>query len=404
MNLINELHERRYTIEGLSDKYYEEIMNSVKNFKSKGIELSESSYNEFAERDSRLDHVPYREFKKLMELDESYKKLLEVLPVGRFSRSPGGIKGDELRREIRAITNKALIRRLSQDMCEDAKTILDSDYMHLCKLGYLGEMDEAIPEVVRGNFLMYAKREILKKEVIGCNEAIDRMQYVLKRTSGERHIVLDENAVERYFVKEPIDSIRRELGRMKCPPIEDYREKYLSDFYEEKFQRFKNSDMDVENRKGKKIKKIMAGTEFVTEKDYREISDLGYDGKTEHPIIQSGYKLYTEIYAFNKTKENQLNLAKIFYSDVCKIPGVKENLESPEIPDEWNCMTDLRDYFTYKITSSRYNKGKATKAEYERAKKVKEQNDRYSAPIRLAKMIGGLENVSFDNRKDIDER
>ena len=165
--------------------------------------------------------------------------------------------------------------------------------------------------------------------------------------------------------------------------------------------------MDVENNKGKKIKKIMNGNELVTEEDYRYISNLGYDGKSEHPMIQSGYRLYSHIYVLEKAKRKQLDLAKSYYEDVSQIRGVREFLEKPEndkIPDGFNCMTYLRDDIVYAVVSSRYKKGEATKEEYEAAKRVKEQDDSYTAPVRLAKMIGGVNKISFDNRKDIGEK
>lgn len=407
MNLINEMHEGRYTVERLSSMYYEDIMKSLLSFKSSGTDLTKDSYERYSEQDSRLFHVPYSEFKELIELRESYDEIIRKVPVGRFSGIPGGTQGDALKKKMNAITNKALIRKLSQDMCEDVKSIFDKDYRNLFRLGYLGEIDEGVPEIVRGNFLLYAKREILNEEVKGCNEAIDRMMYVLLRTAGKKRASLDKNAIERYFVETPINIIRRGIAKMNYSPISDYREKYLSDFYEEKYQEFKAGRMDVENNKGKKIKNMMNGTELVTEEDYRYISNLGYDGTTEHPMIQNGYKLYSHIYVLEKTKREQLDLAKGYYADVCRIEGVREYLESPEydqIPDSFNCMTCLRDDLEYAFISSRYKRGEATKEEYEDIRKIKEQNDRYSAPIRLARMIGGVDKISFDNKKGISER
>lgn len=400
MNLINELNERRYTIEDLVRIYYKEILRCVKEFKSEGTELSEDAYYQFAENESRLDHLTFDEFKKIIDIDTEYEALLKVMPVGRFSNTPGGAKGAEMRAEMVAITNKALVRRLSQDMCEDAKTILDVDYKYLGQLGYLGEQDEAVPEIVRGNFLMYAQKEILKDEVRGCNEAIDRMQYVLRRMKGRERSGLDEWEVEHYFVDMPISKIRQNLGALKCPPIEDFREKYIADFHEEKLHRY---TMDVENNRAKKVKEMMDGNTFVTSKDYRALSDWGYAGKDEHPLIQSGYRLYVETYAFEKTKKAQLNLAKKFYYDISGIPGIREHLEGPEISDDWNAMSDVSDFLVYQIQKSRYNKGNISKTEFEKARARKERNDRYSTPIRLAQKIGGVGKVSFDNRRDIDE-
>lgn len=407
MNLINELHEGRYTVERLSSMYYEDIMKSLLNFRSSGMELTEDSYEKYSEQDARLFHVPYNDFKELMELREDYDEVIRTVPAGRFSGIAGGVQGDKIRVKMNDVTNKALIRRLSQDMCEDVKSIFDRDYRNLCKLGYLGEIDEAVPELVRGNFFLYAKREILNEELSGCNEAIDRMRYVLRRTEGKKNIELDKNAVERYFVSAPISSIRRGMAKMDLAPTTDYREKYLSDFHEEGYQRMKNGSMDVENNKGKKIKKMMSGNEFVTEEDYRYLSKYGYDGKTDHPMIRSGYKLYSHIYVLEKTKDEQLDEAKRYYRAVCRIQGVKEYLESPEydkVPDSFNCMTYLRDDLMYALTKSGYKKGNISKEEYDEVRQIKELDDWYAAPIRLAKMISGVDKISFDNRKDIGEK
>ena len=165
MNLINELHEGRYTVERLSSMYYEDIMKSLLNFRSSGMELTEDSYEKYSEQDARLFHVPYNDFKELMELREDYDEAIRTVPAGRFSGIAGGVQGDKIRGKMNEVTNKALIRRLSQDMCEDVKNIFDRDYRNLCKLGYLGEIDEAVPELVRGNFFLYAKKRNFKWRV-----------------------------------------------------------------------------------------------------------------------------------------------------------------------------------------------------------------------------------------------
>lgn len=407
MNLINDLHEGRYTVERLSSMYYEDIMKSLLNFRSSGMELTKDSYEKYSEQDARLFHVPYKDFKELMELREDYDEAIRTTPIGKFSGIAGGVEGDQIRVKMNDITNKALIRRLSQDMCEDVKNIFDKDYRNLCKLGYLGEIDEAIPEVVRGNFFLYAKREILNEELSGCNEAIDRMRYVLQRTKEMKRVVLDKNSVERYFVSAPISNIRRSMAKIGLAPTTDYREKFLSDFHEEGYQRMKNGSMDVENNKGKKIKKMMSGNEFVTEEDYRYLSKYGYDGKSDHPMIRSGYRLYSHIYVLEKAKNVQLDEAKKYYRAVCQIPGVQEYLESPEydeIPDSFNCMNCLRDDLMYAFIKSGYKKGNISKEEYDEVRQIKERNDWYGAPIRLARMISGVEKISFDNRKDIGEK
>ena len=385
MNLINELHTRRYTLETLSNIYFKSIMESVLEFKRSGTEFSKETYKEYSEQDNRLFNVTYIDFKKLIDLSDDYEKKNKT----------------ESNDKIRSITNLALIRRLSQDMCDDVKNIFNTDYRNLCKLGYLGEIDGDIPEIVRGNFLLYARKEALEEEVSGCNEAIDRMNYVLLRSTERKHASLDENMVNLYFVKMPISKIRRELVEMHSSPVTDYREKYLSDFFKECYQKLKTSNFDVENKLEKKIDKMMDGNELVTEKDYKYISSFGYDGSEGHPLIQNGYKLYANIYVLEKTKKSQLELAKDYYSDVCLIDGARLHLESPEydeIPNSFNCMTVLIHDFAYTNVSRKYNKGKATKEEYEKAKHLKKMDDRYSEVIKLAKKIGGVEKISFDNR------
>lgn len=406
MNLVNELNERRYTPARITQIYYDEIYFSIRKFRHSGLEVNQDNYYKSAESDSRLDHVSYEEFKKLVELEEAYEKHLAEHPVGRFSSRPGGIKGEEYRREIISVTNKALIRRVAQDMCEDAKTISTANYDFLYQLGYRGEQESAIPEIVRGNFKMFLKKKFLEQELSGCNEAIDRMKHVLKIMEGQRG-GLDDFLIDRYFVTMPIDNVRRQLARSRIAPVKDYREKFLSDFYEEKMQRMmKHMDFDVENVQGKTIKKMMDGTLLPDESVYKKISDLGYNEKEGHPLIRSGYGIYVQIYALNKAKIQQLDKAKLLYREVCGIPGVREYLEGDELPDGYP-LVGVANTMKYIITKSRYKKGKVSKQEFDEANAVLEQDYRYGMQTRLSPNIKGMEKVDYDSKRDVsflDER
>lgn len=401
MNIINELNEGKYTPAKISQIYYDEIYYSVKKFRQSGLEANKENYYKLADSDTRMDHVTYEEFQRLVKLEDAYEEHLEKHPVGRFSSRPGGIEGEEYRKAIKGITNKALVRRASQDMCEDVKVILNANYDFLYQLGYRGEQETAIPEIVRGNFKMFLKQKFLEKELSGCNEAIDRMRYVLKLMKGQRH-GLDEFFVERYFSTMPIDNVRRQLFKSGVEATKDFREKFIADFYEEKAQRFiKSKHFDVENVQGKTIKKMMDGTMTVDESVYKKISDLGYSGKDEHPLIKSGYKIFVNNYALEKAKTEQLDYAKILYEDVCKIPGVRLCLEADDIPDSYNAMVGLADSMKYSIAKFQYKKGKISKAEFDKAKAIIEEEYRYGKMTMLSKNIKGMGNVDYDPKKDV---
>lgn len=393
-NLINELHRRRYTIDGLSDNYNTEILNAIRKFRDLETSVDEEKYFEFTESDPRMNHVAYDEFKSLIELQEKYEKLLEKRPVGRESRNPGGEEGKMIRDRMRMLTNRALVRRLSQDMCEDVNVISKGDYKNLYVLGYRGNQDVAIPEIVRGNFNMYVENQMSLNKINRCQEIMDRIEVFLRYSTPKTSVGKQEYLAKRYLMGEvPISEVRSRLKELHVKPFVDYREKYLEEFYNENFEKARKV-FDVYNDVGRIQKELMDGNTETKYSTYKQLSDLGYNGKEGHPLIRSGYEMFVNQYVYDKVIAEYSDEIEDMCWEMRDRRYAVDLLEAQrEIPNSVNAVSSLVCDIAFQIAKGKYNRGKIGKEDYDKAKKWKDYMDRNTRQQEIPEAIHGVKDV-----------
>lgn len=394
MNLINELNEKKYTLQGLSDHYYKGVIAIVEEI-SKGGKLDEDTFNNYAYKDARLDHLTYDEFFEMTQLLKRYKGVLHE--TGNSNR-----EAEFWKKQLYKLTNKALIRRMSQDMCEDdTKFILGQNYLALEKLGYDGRQDQGIPEIVRGNFNMYKRNKEKRESINILNDAIDRSTLYL--------ITVDSNSsigTQNYAIKQILEDgksmhqIRKELKLNGRAPFESYKEQYLKDFHEEQF-RYVSRNFDVYNEQQKIKDEIMDGMVEVDESTYKRLSNLGYSGKDGHPLIQTGYKMYVDSYVIDK----ELNYCLDTSSELCRklrngymaIAGwADENSSTRNYVDP---MTSLIVELSWMNARSKYKKGKMDKENYDEFTNLMHEMDVAMEEEKIFTAIGEVKKV-----KEVRER
>lgn len=402
LNLVNEIHGRRKSVDQLSDIYNNEILSAIRRFRHKNISVDENSYFDFANSEQRLDHVSFEEFKALIEIQEKYDTLLESRPVGRASTNPGGEEGKFMRNQMRSITDKALSRRLAQDMCEDVSIIAKDDYNNLYLLGYRGEQDVAVPEIVRGNFKMYLDNQVAIEKIKRCQEILDRIEVFFRECPEGSSRGVQEYVAQRYLMGEvPMYKVRNKLKEHRVPPFVDYREKYLEELHREQFEKAKYT-FDVHDEQGKIKKLIMDGNTEVSIETYKKLADLGYSGKDGHPLIKSGYQMYVDNYVYNKAiPEYSDDIEFMCWKLNTRPYAVKLLTDQRDIPDSVNAMSNLACDIVWGIAKAKYRRGKIGKEEYLAAKEWREELDGYIKPNEVHEAIVGVKEVDELKKKNL---
>ena len=360
-NLVNALHEGKYTIKGLSNTYYKEIYDAIKRARDAEPHFFEgiyrgcakipeyrSKYDKYADIDPRLSHVSVDDFFLLAELQERYeeeqkgyeetlKKYEKVLEEN--GRAPAERReylkyknfAEQTSDMMQRCTDRVLVRRLAQDMCEDVKAIFNTDYENLRYLGYRGEQDVAIPEITRGNFNIYIDNQVTLDLISGYCEDIDRMRLFLKRTPiGTSESFQIYNAEFDLMGDKSISKVRKELGEKKIPPFTPDQDKYLDEFYGNVVKKMKKKNMDVSNEEQKTKVALMNGNTEVTCDTYEQLATFGYDGSRGHPMLKSGYEMYVHDYAYNKMLDECEEEFNDRYDEVRRRPFAFAKIENLE--------------------------------------------------------------------------
>lgn len=401
MNLINELNEKRYTLKGLSQTYYRNVMSAVREISRKG-KLDIDTYTAHAENDLRLEYVSYDEFFELTQLQKRYEEEVKAIENGE---RPVFRRYDELwKNKMEQLTNKALIRNLAQNMCEDdTKAILGQNYLALANLGYNGKQDEGIPEIVRGNFNIFQRNKEKQEDIRILKEAIDRSILYILTVEPRSGIESQKFAIDLILSnKKPIEKIRSDLKLKSRAPFESYKEQFLEDFHNEQFKRaFGN--FDVENEQQKIKDKAMLGMMEVDEKTYKRLSDLGYDGTKGHPLLKTGYRMYVDSYVFDKEMEYCLDVAeslsyKLFtqYNAVAEWATTNSTTRKNVDP-----MTNLIIDTLWRSTKSKYKRGKVDKERYDQVNELANEMDLAMHDEKIITAIGELKKVKKVNERNI---
>lgn len=314
MNLINGLNEKKYTLQGLSEHYYEKITNLVKEINEKG-KNDEDTFKTYVNAESPLRDISYDEFLEMTKLLKQY----EGANANRISKF-GAVINDKkpIENELKKITNFSLIRRLSQDMeKEDTKSVLKENFFALEKLGYKGEEDEKIPESVRGIFNMNMRNVERAYKVRAFKEVIDRMRLFPLKVGYKSSHKVGKYAIDRVLTLEnPIGKIRSELKERGAKPFELDRNEIIEEYYKEQCERLLKN-VDLENEKEKIQDGILKNQKDANEKTYDRLSSLGYDGSKGHPLVRAGYQTYFEGYLHNKELEHCLDYAGNLSFSMC---------------------------------------------------------------------------------------
>lgn len=389
MNLINGLNEKKYTLQGLSEHYYAEITRLVKEINEKG-KNAEDTFKTYVNEESPLRDISYDEFLEITKLLKQYEEVV----ANRTSKF-GAVIDDKktIENELKKITNFSLIRRLSQDMKkEDTKSVLRENFLALKELGYNGEQDAAIPEIVRGNFNIYMRNKEKLSDIKILKEAIDRSRLYLLVVDPDSSVGVQQYKIEHILTnKRSIVNVRRELASKGRAPFELHSEKILYEYNAEQYRSI-SKNMDVWNEKQKTIDRAMDGTIKVDEKTYKRLSDLGYYGNEEHPLIRIGYRMYVDSYVRNKELNYCLDVSKDLcyelrkrYRTISEWSRIRSNRQV-----DIDCMTDLIMELSCRNKRSKYKRWEISQEQHDKAKTQIEQGD---IAMQNEKIFTAIDNV-----------
>lgn len=400
MNLINELNEKRYTLPGLSDYYFAQVMGIVTRISRNG-KLDKDTFNSYAYKDSRLDYVPYEEFFEMTQLLKRYEDAVHDSANGGFSKMTG--QAGLWKKQIQKLTNRALTRHLAQDMCApDTKAILGQNYLALEKLGYDGRQDQAIPEIVRGNFNIFQRNKEKRESIKILDEAIDRsILYLLTvgpRATEEMQVYAIGQILED---GKSIQRVRSDLKSKGRAPFDSYKEQFLEDYHEEQFKGI-SENLDVYNEQQMIKDKAMDGMMEVNENMYKRLSNLGYDGKDGHPLLQTGYKMYVDSYVLDKELNYCLDVSASLCYELCcrhEIVGGWAAMNSSTRKDV-DPMTNLIIELSWKKAKSKYRKGKMDKEKYDKMASLVHEMDVAMENEKIFTAIGDVKKVKAVREKN----
>ncbi len=390
MNLINGLNEKRYTLQGLSEHYYAEITSLVAKISRTG-KLDEDTFNLYADKEQRLDHMSYNEFFEMTQLLKRYENAVQNRNIryGYVDTKEEKMWKDK----INELTNRALIRRLAQDMCEeDTKAIEGQNFLALKELGYNGKPDVGIPEIVRGNFNIYMKNIEKINDIKILKEAIDRSTLYLLKVDPRESISAQEYEIDVILTnKRPINGIREELAEKRRRPFESYSEKFLEDYHNEQFRNVARN-LDVDNERQKIQDKAMYDDMEVNEDTYKRLSELGYDGKSGHPLIKTGYRMYVDSYVYNKELNYCLDVSadlssKLYNNYRAVAYWATENSSTRRYVDP---MSELIVDLAWRRAKSMHKKGKMNEENYERVNGIVREMDIAMTDEKILTAIGNV--------------
>lgn len=390
MNLINGLNEKKYTLQGLSEHYYAEIVGVVTKISRTG-KLDEDTFNSYADKDQRLDHLSYDEFFEMTQLLKRYESAVHNRN-DKFGYV-GTSEENTWKNQITKLTNRALIRRLSQDMCEeDTKAIEGQNFLALKELGYNGKQDVAIPEIVRGNFNIYMRNKEKISDIKILKEAIDRSTLYLLKVDPRESISVQEYEIDVILTnKRSISGIREELAEKNRRPFESYSEKFLEDYHNEQFKNVARN-LDVDNEKQKIQDKAMYDDMEVNEDTYKRLSELGYDGKTGHPLIKTGYRMYVDSYVYGKELDYCLDVSaelssKLYNNYRAVAYWATLNSSTRKYVDP---MSELIVDLSWRRAKSMHKKGKMNDENYEKMNDIVREVDIAMTDEKILTAIGNV--------------
>ena len=371
MKLINDLNSKKIKENDLIDETVRFYMDFVK----QNPNCDKDNFKKLVKDNIRLKYMDFEEYKRLAELKEEIAILQQKPERSKFS---GKIKENsklhEKKEEFIKLSKTFLIRNIANDMCSnDCKSVFDHNYKLLYSLGYLGKADIFIPEIVRGNFLLFLKREFLVNQTKKHCEDIDRMNLLLKdslgiiiNSDGEEIKTFDSNGnankgihrnkesriinsgsvnaeyVHYYLIERPISTIRSELGkRFMCKQLSDEDiDTLLYDLDLKIFKDIRNSGIKLNApTRDEMIEDLINEKSDVTtstdetldkvEENYRKLATAAYDGKSDnHPIIRNGFENYKYVKVFENVENKMAKYLNFLRKEVkSRLPKTKEYLE-----------------------------------------------------------------------------
>ncbi|MBQ9315176.1 MAG: hypothetical protein IJ220_09360 [Clostridia bacterium] len=309
MNYINELIKGNKTIEELKKEYREAILIAMKQFiddmekqkkNSSVVTYSKDDYEAFRKNSSILQYMNYEDMIELLKIEEdSHLDFSKTRVNERYS----------------AISNKILTRRLANDLYDETVQLYDSDdtqtnnekradivYQYLQMVGYNGESDEHIPELVRGNFKLSQTKSNSIEYTKTIIEIELRMKYLLRYLSSQsnRQFTLSKDSLLYLLKGRRINDIAREMyGNTKS--FEKIVQEKLSErtplYAEVDAKRSLHRELDVYNDCQRICDELTTNpAKEVNEDTYQRLADLWLDSKSKvHPTIRSGFQQYKDI-------------------------------------------------------------------------------------------------------------
>jgi len=362
MNLIEEFRDGAYTLSELSDEYYEGILRKVKVFAERKRQESKNETNEkkftlddyviLVEKTPEFDNLSYEEFQELLKLEET-------------------VSDKRKRDAVRSITNTALIRRLSLEMTYDDVKLLsgenvnvvdvenenDKYYLALKELGYHGEKMEGVPEIVRGNFVLFRQKETLKRQAKTLVKMKNRFEYYLKHAN-------ENEVIEDSFESYQIGYIRKFLGYTKSlqEEMDETKREEFQDYSGIKTQRaVQQRGMKMPNEVDKIVEDLLNDKVEVSKQTYEEFNgwNSGQEILSQTEIVKSGMKLYDDFIMWENIREKCMQRASKVYNQVRQNSRARQYLKDRygEI-QEANPISEGYAFFWRRNVNKRLQKGK----------------------------------------------
>ena len=407
MNFINYLNENRKNAIDVINNFYKYVSSNIRNLSD-----SREDFNKF----KTIEHLKYISYEEYVELIKLKKEIELVANSERCSTHQAEDKCTNL-------LNKLLMRFVANEMCaEDCKGITDANYTFLEYLGYRCESDKFIPEIVRRNFVLIAKREYLKSQIESCCEVVDRLNLALKNVLGivvdeERGVVkippeIDDSPKKRraYLSRDSLDKlksngfnaeyaemyfrdmeparVRKNIGSYRCAlPSRTDMDTLLYDYDGEIYRRIislrgksqKTKDEIVDELLNEETNDNISLDDFIDQsaKKYDELALAVFDRKKEKSaIVKSGYDIYRHIRVYEKVRNSKANHVMRTFEEVKKrLPKTRSYFEERrQTParmyrgileakerEESNPFSGLFAEINYRFERSTYKKDKTDK-------------------------------------------